>query len=415
MTRHSATLAINERLQARRAAGEKVLHLGFGEAGLPVLPQVGEVLANAVQRNGYGPVAGSERVRTAAAGYFTRRGLDTDPEQMLLAPGSKALLFGLLAALPGDVVLPRPSWVSYAAQAALVGKNVIGVPVPPEAGGVPDPEQLEARLSDAVARGGRPGVLVVTLPDNPTGTVAAPELVARVCEIAERYGLTVISDEIYRDLRTTEEFRSPAEFLPGQVVITGGLSKNMALGGYRIGFARLPEREHSSRLREKLIGVASEVWSSLAAPMQEVAAWVLDEPEEVTAHIAASRRLHSAVSSAVHEVFVQAGAVCRAPQGPFYLYPDLEAFRPTLADRAIGTGHELAEYLLEEHGVGVLAGAEFGDDPTALRMRVATSLLYGDSEAQRWEALRSSDPVSLPWISASLEHLREALDALAKP
>ncbi len=99
---------------------------------------------------------------------------------MLLAPGSKALLFGLLAALPGDVVLPRPSWVSYAAQAALVGKNVIGVPVPPEAGGVPDPEQLEARLSDAVARGGRPGVLVVTLPDNPTGTVAAPELVARV-------------------------------------------------------------------------------------------------------------------------------------------------------------------------------------------------------------------------------------------
>jgi aspartate aminotransferase len=130
----SATLAANERVQAKLAAGAPVLHLAFGEAGLPVLPSVAEQLAAAAHRNGYGSVAGSPALRAAAAGYYERRGVPTTPEQIVVAPGSKALLFGLLSVLPGDVVLPRPCWVSYAAQAALAGKRVIGVPIPAEAG-----------------------------------------------------------------------------------------------------------------------------------------------------------------------------------------------------------------------------------------------------------------------------------------
>lgn len=414
MVRHSATLAINERLEGLRKAGKSVLHLGFGEAGLPVLPQVGQVLAEAANRNSYGSVTGSERARTAAAGYFTRRNLPTTADQVLLAPGSKALLFGLLATLPGDIVLPRPSWVSYGAQAALVGKKVIDVPIPAEAGGVPDPEQLEASLNDARGQGSRPGILIVTLPDNPTGTLPSPETVTAVCRVAERHGLVVISDEIYRDLRTAERFRSPAEVIPERSVITSGLSKNMALGGYRIGFARLPSGDTGESLADQLTGVASEVWSSLSAPMQEVAAWVLDEPDEVTAHLEASRTLHATVGTAVHDVFVRAGAICRAPQGPFYLYPDLEPLRPAIAGLGVTNGRALAEHLLDAHGIGVLAGAEFGDQEEALRMRVATSLLYGDTEEQRWQALASSDPVSLSWIRSALEFLEEALSSLRK-
>ncbi len=121
MIQESATLAINSRIRAKQAAGEPVLHLGFGEAGLPVLPVVTEVLASASGRNAYGSVAGALDARRAAAGYLGRRGLPTDPDQIVLAPGSKPLLFGLVAAMPGDVVLPCPSWVSYAAQAALMG------------------------------------------------------------------------------------------------------------------------------------------------------------------------------------------------------------------------------------------------------------------------------------------------------
>ena len=147
---HSATLAIDELVESRRTAGKSVLHLGFGEAGLPVPPGLSAVLAGATELNRYGPVAGSFQVRSAAAGWFTRRGVHTDASQIVMGPGSKPLLFALLAAIGGDVVLPRPSWVSYAAQAALLNRRVISVPIPAQCGGIPDPDHLDDALRQAV-------------------------------------------------------------------------------------------------------------------------------------------------------------------------------------------------------------------------------------------------------------------------
>ncbi|GAB2756582.1 aminotransferase class I/II-fold pyridoxal phosphate-dependent enzyme [Salinifilum aidingensis] len=415
MVRHSATLALDERLRARREAGEDVLHLGFGEAGLPVHPDVAARLAGASGHNAYGPVAGSVTARTAAAGYFARRGLPTEPDEVMLAPGSKALLFGLLSVLPGDVALPRPSWVSYAAQSALAGKNVLDVPVAEGSGGVPDPERLDEVLRAAEREGNAPGCLVLTIPDNPTGVVAERTLVARVCDVAARHRLTVLADEIYRDLSDAPDFPDPAWMLPERTIVTSGLSKSTALGGYRIGFARIPRTGHMEGARDDLVGLASEVWSGLAAPMQEVAAWVLGEPPEITEHVAASRALHRRVVDRVHGLFLEAGAHCRSPRAAFYLYPDLEPLRPALAARGVSTGRDLADHLLTEHGIGVLAGEEFGDTDRALRFRAATSLLYGSTTEQRWQALRSDDPCALPWISEALDRLRRALGALNHP
>jgi len=409
---HSATLAFNERMQARRAAGQRVVPLGFGEAGLPVLPAVADVLANAAAHNAYGPVAGSATVRAAAAGYFGRRALPTDADQIILAPGSKALLFAILAVLPGDVVLPQPSWVTYAAQAALVGKRVIGVPIPDITGGVPDPDRLDDALRAAKGTGANPKILVLTLPDNPTGTLPDPAVLTRVCALADQHNLVIVSDEVYRDLCFGPgEHTSPASLLPERTIVTGGLSKSMALGGWRIGFTRLPSGAWGRRTAEQIIGVASEVWSSLAAPMQLAAAFVLSEPPAVLAHIDASRRLHQAVVTAAHQAFLAAGATCRKPDAAFYLYPDLERLRPVLAARGIHTGQQLADHLLDHHGIGILAGHAFRDDPQAFRFRVATSLLYGDGD-QRWTALHSDNPTALPWIAAALDELRAALAAL---
>lgn len=409
----SATLAINERVQARRAAGQQVLHLGFGEAGLPVLPSVARVLAEAAPLTGYPPVAGTRSARAAAAGWFARRGVATDPDQIVLAPGSKALLSAILTALPGDVVLPVPSWVSYAAQAALAGKHVVGVPVPAAAGGVPDPDLLDEALHRARSAGRAPGVLVVTLPDNPTGTLAGEDLVRRVCAVAADHDLTIVSDEIYRDLCwAPRPVTSPATVAPERTVVTSGLSKSMALGGWRIGFARFPASDAGERARTAVVGLASEVWSGLAAPMQEVAAHVLEEPPEVRAHVEAGRRLHQRLTTAVHEAVVAAGARCRPPQGAFYLYPDLETARGRLAGRGIASGEQLAAHLLEDHGVGVLPGAAFGDDARALRLRLATSMLLGRTDAERWTALHHPDPLALPWIAEDVARLRDVLGRL---
>ncbi|MGH3311078.1 MAG: aminotransferase class I/II-fold pyridoxal phosphate-dependent enzyme, partial [Streptomyces sp.] len=241
---------------------------------------------------------------------------------------------------------------------------------------------------------------------------ARAEDLRAVCEIAGRHGLVVIADEIYAELCHDGNAPSATRYLPERTVMTSGLSKSMALGGWRIGFARVPGGPWGDRLLQNLTGVASEVWSSLAAPMQAVAAHILRDPPEALAHIERARGLHATVATAVHSEFTAAGAVCRIPEAGFYLYPDFEPVRAVLTAQGIGTGAELAGALLERHGVGVLAGEAFGDAREGLRARVATSLLYGESDAQRQQSLESADPLSLPWIQGSLEHLRGALSAL---
>ncbi|MEV8148417.1 pyridoxal phosphate-dependent aminotransferase [Arthrobacter sp. NPDC080073] len=414
MTMHSATLAINETIRSKTATGEKVLHLGFGEAGLPVPTFVLDVLREAAPLNGYGPVVGSQNARDAAASWFSRREAETQAHQIIFAPGSKPLLFALIAALEGDLVIPQPAWVSYAAQADLLGKGLIRVPVGENAGGVPSPGLLRDALNTAIANGQNPGILLLTVPDNPTGTVATEQDVKAVAEIAREYGLAVISDEIYAEVVHEGAAPSALTYYPEQTVITSGLSKSMALGGWRIGFARVPDNEWGRDLMDRLVGVASEIWSALAAPMQAVAAYVLSDPKEVLEHISLTKQLHARVAKAVHDEFVAVGAICRPPTAGFYLYPDFESLRDHLSAQEIHTSGDLASVLLERFGIGVLPGSAFGEPEQALRLRVATSLLYGTTEEQRWQSLKSDDPTSLPWIAESLVFLRDGLNGLIR-
>jgi aspartate aminotransferase len=412
----SATLAANEALAERRRRGERVLPLAFGEAGVPVAPVLRDALATASSQNGYGPVAGSADLRAAAAGYWTRRGLPTAPGDVVCGPGSKALLFGLLLGLDGvDVAIPRPSWVSYAAQAALTGVRPVHVPIADGAGGVPDPGLLSAAVTTARRAGRRIGAVIVTLPDNPTGTLAGPDSVRRLCAVAEQHDLLIISDEIYRDLThaATAPFLSPAEVAPERTVITAGLSKNLALGGWRLGVARLPGGARRLRaVRDRLVGACSEIWSAPAAPVQAAAAVAYSEPAAVTERIACSRRLHGAVARAVASLLTEAGVAVRPPAGAFYLYPDFGAHRAALRLRGVTTSAELAALLLRDYGIGTLPGSEFGDPATALRLRIATSRLYGEAALQQEAALAADDPVTLPWIADALDWLRQALTAV---
>ncbi|MFF4775437.1 pyridoxal phosphate-dependent aminotransferase [Microtetraspora fusca] len=399
----SATLAANEDIERRRRAGQRVLHLAFGEAGLPVHPELRRRLSEAGGSNSYGQVAGSPELREAVAGYWSRRGLPTDPGLVACGPGSKALLFGLMLALGGDIVLPRPSWVSYAAQAEIIGIRPIMVPAPPGEGGVPDPDLVASAVLHARAQGRTVTALLVTLPDNPTGRLARPETVRRLAELARSLDLTIISDEIYRDLvhDPIAAYTSPAEIAPERTIITSGLSKSLALGGWRIGVARLVDHH----LRDRLLAVASEIWSSAAAPVQHAAAYAFTEPDELVQRVAESRRLHGIVARAVADRFVKAGASVAQPQGGFYLYPEIPGF---------SSSAELTATLIEEHGIGVLPGTAFGDLPAAPRVRVATSLLYGETAEQRLAALRADDPLALPWIAEALDHLERALTTLAE-
>lgn len=413
----SATLAVNEAIAQRRRSGLSVLPLGFGEAGLPVHPVLRDALCRGAGMNAYGPVAGMWELREAASGYWERRGIPTDPALTIAGPGSKPLLYGVLLSLGGDTAIAAPSWVSYAAQTCLAGQRPLSVPAAPEQGGVPQPDLLAAAVTDARNRGREVRSVIVTVPDNPTGTLASPETLRLLAETARELDLVIISDEIYRDLvhDPQAEVRSPAEFAPERTVISTGVSKNLALGGWRLGTVRLPDSDTGRKLRTDLLGAASEIWSSPAAPVQQVAAYAYTEPEEITEHVARSRRLHGIVAEAVAERFRSAGARVAQPQAGFYLYPDFARMRSHLtAEFGIGTGPELTSYLLEQYGMGVLPAQEFGEGAHALRMRVATSQLYGETEEQRYAALHAEAPTALPWVRAHLDRLAEVLGEVTR-
>ena len=410
----SATLAANETMDARRRRGEPVLALAFGEAGLPAHQMLRAALARAAGCNSYGPVAGHAALREAAAGYWARRGLPTGADAVICGPGSKALLFGLTAAIGGDVAVTRPSWVSYAAQAALAGRKACFVP---GTGGVPDADQLARAVTAARAAGHPVRSVVMTLPDNPTGLLAPAAAVRDLCSVAEAHNLVIISDEIYRDLVHDPDvpFTSPAAICPERTVVTTGLSKNLALGGWRLGVARLPAGGFGRELRDRLLGIGSEIWSAPAGPVQQAAALAFGEPPELAERVALSRRLHGSVARALAARFAAAGAAVPAPQAAFYLYPDFSPLADALLGRrGITSDENLAALLLHEYGVGVLPGSAFGEDGGRLRLRVATAMLYGDTDAERHAALNSADPCSLPWIAASLARLEEVLAGLTR-
>jgi aspartate aminotransferase len=411
----SATLAANEALAARRSQGLPVLPLAFGEAGLPAPPALRDALAASTARNGYGPVAGQAALRSAAAGYWDRRGLPTSAGSIVCGPGSKPLIFGLMLATGADVAVPRPSWVSYAAQASLTGGRAHFVPAAPGEGGICDPAALDAAVTAARAGGRQIRSVVVTLPDNPTGRLARPATVRALCDVAAEHDLIIISDEIYRDLihDPAVPVLSPAAVAPERTVVTTALSKNLALGGWRLGVARLPEGPLGDWLRGQLLGIGSEIWSAPAAPIQQAAALAFSEPAELSERVAASRRLHATVCRAAADTCAAAGLDVPPPQAAFYVYPDFGPWREHLARLGVTTSEGLAELLLERYGAGTLPGSAFGERPGALRLRLATGSLYGETDAEQEAALAAPDPLALPWIAAKLTQLEEILGDLA--
>ncbi|MFC8935572.1 pyridoxal phosphate-dependent aminotransferase [Rhodococcus sp. NPDC057135] len=410
----SPTLAADELLARRTREGKFVLSMASGEIGLPVHPELSLQLAYAAAMGSYGPVAGSELLRSAAAGYWARRGLEIDAELVVAGPGSKSLLYALMLAIGGDVIIAVPSWVSYAAQTALAGARALPVPIVAGNGGVPDPDQLRDAVAQARKEGRNPRIIVVTVPDNPTGTIASDGILRRLAVIARELDLIIISDEIYGDLvYDNAAVTSPARHAPERTIITTGLTKNLALGGWRTGVARLPDSKVGRSIHTRLLAVASQIWSTPPAPIQAAAAYAFAEPPGVIKRIEASNRLHKTVVRAVAEQLIAAGAKVRPITATCYLYPDFEPLRHELSTtHAINDSDALAQTILEKYGIGSIPASAFGESPHALRIRLATSRLYGDTAEQQTTALTATSPLDLPWIRDSIARIGDAVHEL---
>jgi aspartate/methionine/tyrosine aminotransferase len=381
------------------------------EDGLPVLP----VLAAAATRGGHEPVGGGPALREAACGYWDRRGLHCAPDRVAAGPGAPSLLLALTAALGGDVLVPRPCAAWWAPYARLLGRPAFHVPTPPESGGVPDPYALLETVRRVRAEGGDPRLLVLSVADDPTATVAPPELLHETVEAAQGEGLHLVSDETWRDtLHDPHDtvLLSPAEMLPDRVTVVTDLAGSLLPPGWPAAVARFPAGEDGEGLHARVLDVLTALDARVAAPVAAAAAYALAEPEPVTTRVAAAVRLHARVAAEAHSAVVAAGALSRPPHSGRHLYVDLAPLRPALTAHGVGDAQELEDFLSARLGMPAPGGHRFGDDLEAPRVRLSTSALLPGSDPERAECLTSPTPLELPHVHRALIQLKSVFDDL---
>ncbi|MFF9063224.1 aminotransferase class I/II-fold pyridoxal phosphate-dependent enzyme [Streptomyces sp. NPDC101213] len=383
--------------------------------GLPVLPDLAAVLAAAAERPEGEPVGGGRALLDAACGYWERRGAPTGPERVVAGPGAPALLVALTAALGGDVLVPRPCAAWWAPYARLLGRPVFHVPTPAECGGVPDPYALLETVRRVRAEGGDPRLLVLSVADDPTATVAPPEVLHEAVEAAAGEGLHLISDETWRDtLHAPHEtvLVGPAEMLPDRVTVVSDLAGALLPTGWPAAVARLPATAGGDDLHARVLDVLTALDARVAAPVAAAAAFALTEPEPVTTRVETAVRLHARVAAAAHGAVVAAGALALPPRAGRHLYVDLGPLREESAARGAGDAQDLEDLLTARLGMPAPGGHRFGDDLGAPRVRLSTGMLLGSTPAQRTECLTSPDPLELPHVQRALVRLKSVLDDL---
>lgn len=386
--------------------------------GLPVLPELAAVLAAAACRAEAQPVGGSPALLEAACGYWTRRGLPCVPDRVAAGPGAPALLLAVTAALAGDggdVLVPRPCAAWWAPYARLLGRPVFHVPTPPESGGVPDPYALLETVRRVRAEGGEPRLLVLSVADDPTATVAPPELLHETVEAAVAEGLHLVSDETWRDTLHDPHgtvLLSPAEMLPERVTVVTDLAGALLPPGWPAAVARVPPGAAGERLHARVLDVLTALDARVATPVAAAAGYALDEPAPVAERREAAVRLHARVAAAAHSAVVAGGALARPPQAGRHLYADLAPLAGALARQGVTDAQELEDFLTARLGMPAPGGHRFGDGLGELRVRLATGSLLGGTDEERTESLTSPSPLELPHVHRALISLRSAFDGL---
>lgn len=363
----SATLAINEKSVHLHSNGRQIFKMGLGQSPFPVPEIVVEALRLNAHQKDYLPVKGLMELRNAVADYHRRQiGNDYSGQNVLIGPGSKELMFLLQLTYYGDLVIPMPSWVSYAPQAHIVGRNVYWLTTHSEHEWHLTPDELENLCrSDPSC----PRLVILNYPSNPTGLTYQIEELEAMAEVARRYQVLLLSDEIYGPLHHEGSHVSIASFYPEGTIVSSGLSKWCGAGGWRLGTFLFPPA--LGWLLDAMAVVASETYTSTSAPIQHAAVRAFQGGSEIDDYLNAVRRLLGALGNHLARMLDEAGAHIIPPDGAFYLFPDFSPFQEKLRARGIKTSEELCSRLLEDTGVAILPGYHFGLPPDRLCARLA--------------------------------------------
>jgi aspartate aminotransferase len=355
----SATLAVDSKAKALRAAGRPVIGFGAGEPDFPTPGYIVEAAQRACAQprfHHYTPAAGLPELREAVAAKTARdSGYQVGAGQVLITNGGKQAVYEAFATLldPGDeVLLPTPYWTTYPEAIALAG----GVPVP-----VMTDERSGYRASVAdleAACTSRTKLLVFVSPSNPTGAVYPPGQVAEIGQWAAERGLWVATDEIYEHLVYGEaKFSSipvAAPELADRCVVLNGVAKTYAMTGWRVGWMIGP-----ADVIKAAGNLQSHATSNVCNVAQAAAlAAVTGDLSAVAEMRAAFDRRRLAMTTMLNDI---PGVICPLPEGAFYCYPSVKGvLGKELAGSRPTSSAELAEVILDHADVAVVPGEAFG-------------------------------------------------------
>jgi aspartate/methionine/tyrosine aminotransferase len=368
------------RARALEAEGVDVVHLEIGQPDFPTPAHVVAAAQRALRagETGYCPAPGIPELREAAAAWLSSgRGIAVDPAEVLIATGAKPFLFfGVLAcAGPGDeVVYPDPGFPIYRSAIAWTGATPVALPLRAGNGFVPDPAELAAAI------GPRTRLVILNSPHNPTGAVMSTADLRAVAEILRTTDAWILADEVYgklvHDGGDAPSLAAVAPDLRERIILVDSCSKTFAMTGWRCGFAAVP-----APLREPLTRFFVNSTSCVPPFVQRAAVAALTGPlDDVNAMVQTFRERRDVVVAGLNEL---PGITCPVPAGAFYAFCDVS-----------GTGipaARLADRLLSEAGVALLAGDGFGDHAAHhLRISIATGLPRLELAIQRMGELISS-------------------------
>ena len=352
----SSTLRMNEISNKLESKGKKIYRFGFGQSPFQVPDDVVNELKNNAHQNKYLSMQGLNELRTAISKYSSNKySQNYKPENIIVGPGTKELMFLLQLLFDGDILLPAPSWVSYAPQALLSRNRTHWIVTKSENNWFPTGEEIEKVI---LKNRKKNYLLFLNSPNNPSGQIC--NNLKEISIIAKKYNILILSDEIYSELSFHENFQSISQFYPEKTIISTGLSKWCGAGGWRLGHFIIPEA--LKELRDSLKILASETFSSVSAPIQyaAIAAYSNNHDE----YINNSRSILKVVGEYVYNNFKSNKINMNKPQGGFYLMPEFLI-------KKFSTSQDMCSDILEKTGVALLPGSDFGFSKERMIVRLS--------------------------------------------
>jgi aspartate/methionine/tyrosine aminotransferase len=363
------------RAKALERQGKSVIHLEIGEPDFDTPAHIKDAAKQALDAGAthYGPSAGLAELREAIAKHVTEtRGVPVSPEEVVVTPGAKPIMFFTILALVGagdEVIYPNPGFPIYESVINFVGGTPVAIPLREDTGFGFDLELFERKLS------ARTRLIIMNSPENPTGGVLDRRQIERIAALAAARSIPVLADEIYRQFLYEGEFVSIMGLagMRDLTILLDGFSKSYAMTGWRLGYGVMPAplAEHVTRLM-----VNSNSCTASFVQLAGIAA--LQGDQTPTARMVAEfKRRRDLIVDGLNRL---PGVKCARPRGAFYVFPNITGTRHTSA--------EVAERLLNEAGVAALAGTAFGQYGEGY-LRFS----YANSEANLRAALDRMRPI----------------------